>query len=81
MNWTRLMMLALLSLLLGISGCGMRSTHGGTGSFCRLYTPVPKVDRTSDEAYANEVTWCVLCRPDCPQTVVDSWKAQGGSVN
>jgi hypothetical protein len=70
--WT---MLALLASLSATTGCKTLSTPGGAGegSFCRLYQRVPaEVD--AREVLENEITYCVMCDPTCPDRVVEGWE-------
>lgn len=72
MRWTMPARLAIACVILTcVTSC--KST-GDAGTFCRLYQPIPTIEGAGPAIDANEVTYCVLCDPQCPDAIVRAWK-------
>lgn len=56
--------LTFIALAVLVAGCQ------SSGSFCRLYEPIPTLDGTPEEVQLainrNNVVYCRQCDPDCP---------------
>jgi hypothetical protein len=71
-------MLARLAILCVTLLCATSCTNTGrletAGNFCRLYQPVPLSEGSGPAIEANEITYCVLCDPGCPDAIIDAWR-------
>lgn len=79
-------LLITLALLIGLStvtsGCALSSKSGvsavPSGSFCRIYLPIPTSEGSGPTIERNEVRYCVMCDPTCPDSVIEAWQRAGG---
>jgi len=70
-------MLARLAMLFVILTCATAcatTARTATGNFCRLYQPVPLEEGSGPAIEANEITYCVLCDPQCPDRIIRAWQ-------
>lgn len=64
----------LSTILMSLASC--KTGEMIAGDFCDLYQPVPRSEGDGETILKNEITYCVMCDPSCPDEVVEAWREQ-----